>query len=79
MRASLEQHDRMTRDAVEKHGGHVFSTAGDAFAVAFQRPDDASDAALEVQQALATAEWAGPALAVRMGIRACPRIAGKYP
>ena len=35
MAASLQLHDRIMRDEVEGRGGHVFSTAGDAFAVAF--------------------------------------------
>ena len=68
MKASLEQHDRLMRSAVEDHGGHIFSTAGDAFAVAFHRPDDAVGAALDIQQALLEPNWSGPSIAVRMGI-----------
>ncbi|HSM43872.1 MAG TPA: adenylate/guanylate cyclase domain-containing protein [Acidimicrobiia bacterium] len=68
MKASLEQHDQIMRSAIAAHNGHVFSTAGDAFAVAFHHPDDAVRAALQVQRALAEADWEGPAIAVRMGI-----------
>ncbi len=68
MRASLERHDQIMRSAVADHDGHVFSTAGDAFAVAFHRPDHALAAALDAQLQMAAAEWPGPALAVRMGI-----------
>ena len=35
MAASLARHDQIMRTVIEAHRGHVFSTAGDAFAVAF--------------------------------------------
>ncbi len=57
MRSALEQHDRLVRDAVESRGGYVFSTAGDAFSVAFQTAASAIDAALSSQLALQRAEW----------------------
>ena len=68
MKASLEQHDQIMRSAAFSRNGHVFSTAGDAFAVAFQRSEDAVNAALDVQCALVQADWSGPSIAVRMGI-----------
>ncbi|MEX1286935.1 MAG: adenylate/guanylate cyclase domain-containing protein, partial [Acidimicrobiia bacterium] len=68
MAASLSLHDDLLRDAIAAHDGHVFSTAGDAFSVAFASADDAVAAALAAQLALAAADWPGPALRVRMGI-----------
>lgn len=68
MKASLEHHDRIMRSVVLGRGGHIFSTAGDAFAVAFHRSDEAVGAALDVQRALLQANWPGPSIAVRMGI-----------
>ena len=68
MTASLELHDSILRETVESEGGYVFTTAGDGFAVAFTRASDALAAASNCQQKLASAEWPGPALRVRMGL-----------
>ena len=68
MSASLLVHDRVLRDAIESHGGYVFTTAGDSFAAAFARASDSVAAAATAQQELATAAWPGPALRVRMGM-----------
>ncbi len=68
MSASLAVHDDVLRDAVRRHGGHVFSTAGDAFAAAFHTTTDALDAAVTAQRALQATKWPGPVIRVRMGI-----------
>ncbi len=68
MAASLALHDEIMRAGVDAHGGHVFSTAGDAFAVAFHSVDEAVRAAVEIQQGLLAAQWPGPAVRVRMGV-----------
>ncbi len=68
MAASLELHDRIMREEVESRQGHVFSTAGDAFAVAFPSNRAAIDAATAIQLRLLNAAWPGPAIKVRMGI-----------
>lgn len=68
MAASLELHDRICREAVSRHGGYVFSTAGDAFAVAFSSPAGSVAAATEIQRSLASTPWPGPSIAVRIGI-----------
>jgi predicted ATPase/class 3 adenylate cyclase len=68
MAASLALHDELCRRAVVAHDGYVFSTAGDAFAIAFGTPDAAVDAALTIQSGLSGADWPGPPLRVRMGI-----------
>ncbi len=69
MRAALHHHDAIVRTAIEAHGGYVFSTGGDGFAVAFTRAGDAVRTALEAQAALAAQRWPdGIAIAVRMGV-----------
>ena len=68
MAASLEMHDRIMRRTVDRYGGYVFSTAGDAFAVAFDSIDEALSAATDVQLGLLEAAWPGPSLSVRMGV-----------
>jgi len=42
MRAALAEHDARLREVIESHGGYVFSTGGDGFAVAFSRAADAA-------------------------------------
>jgi class 3 adenylate cyclase len=34
-RPALAEHDRLLRAGIERHGGHVFKTMGDAFSAAF--------------------------------------------
>ena len=68
MAASLAWHDELCRRAVAAHDGYTFSTAGDAFAIAFTTPDAAVDAALTIQAGLEDSDWSGPPLKVRMGI-----------
>jgi predicted ATPase/class 3 adenylate cyclase len=68
MAASLALHDEIMRSAVAARGGHVFSTAGDAFAVAFGSAAGAVSAAVDIQRALGAAQWPGPLLRVRIGI-----------
>jgi predicted ATPase len=68
MAASLQLHDQIMREEVETRGGHVFSTAGDAFAVAFGSDVDAVAAATAIQLRFLAADWPGPAIKVRMGI-----------
>jgi predicted ATPase/class 3 adenylate cyclase len=66
---ALEEHRRIIRDAVARHGGHEVDTQGDAFLVAFGRATDAVLAAEEAQRDLASQPWPDkkPVL-VRMGI-----------
>jgi predicted ATPase/class 3 adenylate cyclase len=67
--ASLEIHDEIVRRTVVAHGGYVFSTAGDSFAVAFALAGNAVQAALDIQVALGATTWpAGVSMAVRMGL-----------
>jgi len=48
----LSWHDRELRDAFGKHHGVVIDHTGDGFFVAFERADEAIDAAVEVQRRL---------------------------
>ncbi len=59
----LADHRRVLRETFERQGGVEVDAQGDAFFVAFPRPQDALAAAAEAQRALA----AGP-VRVRMGI-----------
>ena len=49
---ALARHDAVLRGAVTQHGGYVFATGGDGFAVAFARAGDAVEAAVETQRTL---------------------------
>ncbi len=69
MQDAVRRHDRIVRESVAAHGGYVFKTIGDAFCVAFDRPDDATHAALAAQRALAAANFAAvDGLRVRMAL-----------
>lgn len=69
MKVAVVAHDEILRNAIESHGGHIFSTAGDAFAAAFSRPEQALLATVEAQGALAAHEWPERCeLKARMGV-----------
>jgi predicted ATPase/class 3 adenylate cyclase len=69
MRAALEAHDALIRDAVEAAAGYVFATGGDGFCIAFQRASAALEAALAVHEALHDFSWPeGVTLKVRMAL-----------
>ncbi len=69
MSEALTRHDRILRETIEIHGGHVFKTVGDAFCAAFSTATDALEAAVESQRRLFSSEWeqTGP-LRVRMAL-----------
>ena len=70
MQQALRQHDALLRTAIERHGGYVFKTVGDAFCAAFGSTEEALLAALAAQTALQQAPWTVEtgALRVRMGL-----------
>jgi predicted ATPase/class 3 adenylate cyclase len=69
MQSGLARHDQIMRSVLASHGGHVFSTAGDAFAAAFASPFDAVNAALAIQAAFAAEKWpTSSAIRVRIGL-----------
>ena len=66
---SLSRHDEILREAIEKRGGYVFKTVGDAFCCAFLTTLDALEAALEAQGTLLGEEWEGTGpISVRMAL-----------
>lgn len=72
MRVALQTHDEILRRNIEETGGVVFSTAGDAFAAAFESPEQAVHAATAAQQALDGHAWPeGAPIRVRMGVHTC--------
>jgi predicted ATPase/class 3 adenylate cyclase len=69
MQIALERHDVLMRSVLASHGGYVFSTGGDGYAVAFARAGDALAAAFEVRDALRAEPWPeGAAIRVRIGL-----------
>ena len=64
MRAALEAHDRLLRQAIRDCGGTVFATAGDGFSAVFPTPAEAARAAIAIQRGLAES----PELRVRIGL-----------
>ncbi|MBV8155877.1 MAG: adenylate/guanylate cyclase domain-containing protein [Candidatus Eremiobacteraeota bacterium] len=69
MQSALARHDAVMRAALERHGGHVFKTIGDAFCCAFSKPQDAAAAAVDAQRALAECDWSAvDGLRVRMAM-----------
>ena len=69
MQSALARHDAILREGIERCGGRVFKTAGDAFYAAFEEASAAVTAALSVQCALGAEAWptARP-LRVRMAL-----------
>ncbi|MDQ1511076.1 MAG: hypothetical protein QOG50_2920 [Actinomycetota bacterium] len=81
MKVSLARHDDLVRSVVEAADGYVFKTVGDAFCVAFASADDAVNAAVSVQRAIAGEPWPDrAALRVRMALHTgeCSERNGDY-
>jgi YVTN family beta-propeller protein len=65
----LADHQRLLRDAFERHRGQEIDTQGDSFFVAFARAQDAVAAAVDSQRALSAQRWPeGCEVRVRMGL-----------
>ena len=56
MRDALAWHDTVVREAIERNGGYVFTTAGDSFAAAFGDPMSGAAAAIEIQETISSRE-----------------------
>ncbi|MGH2379932.1 MAG: ATP-binding protein [Candidatus Limnocylindria bacterium] len=69
MSAALARHHELFDAVVNRHGGAIFETVGDAVYAVFAHPPDAARAALDAQRSLAAEDW-GPIgrLAVRIAI-----------
>jgi class 3 adenylate cyclase/DNA-binding SARP family transcriptional activator len=61
MASALELHDELIARAAEEHAGRLLKTKGegDATVTVFRRASDAVETALELQRALAEADWPG--------------------
>jgi adenylate cyclase len=71
----LAEHDRLVRQQVARHGGHVVKSQGDGFMVVFTSPLDAVTAAEAIQQRAATGRRARrTAVRVRIGIHCGPVV-----
>ena len=69
MARAVARHDELLRAAAAKHNGSVFKTVGDAFCVAFARPQDAVAAAIDAQLALRAEDFSSVGgMRVRMAI-----------
>jgi class 3 adenylate cyclase len=65
----LAEHRRILRTAAQDHGGEEVDNQGDSFLFAFGRADEAVNAAIGAQRALAAHEWPEASdVRVRMGI-----------
>ena len=69
MGSALARHQELFEQIVERHGGGIFETVGDAVYAAFGNAGAAAAAAVDAQRALADEDW-GPIgrLAVRIAI-----------
>ncbi len=68
MHEALRIHDDVIRTVFARHGGYVFSVAGDAFGAAFDNPSRAVAAAVDIQLGLSQATSGAVAIAVRAGL-----------
>ena len=69
MQAALARHDELLRWTIEKGGGYVFKTVGDAFCAVFPTVHDALEAAMEIQRTLIGEDREGTRpLSVRMAL-----------
>lgn len=57
MRLALQRHNVLLFSAIERHGGYVFKTVGDAFCVTFDDAAPALAAARQIQTSLADETW----------------------
>jgi class 3 adenylate cyclase len=67
-RSVLREHERITREVLEKHGGTEVKTMGDGFLASFGSVTRAVECAIALQRAFADRE--GEPLSVRVGLNA---------
>jgi len=69
MQDALRRHDAALRAAIVAAGGYVFKTIGDAFCAAFWQPEEALEAMVDAQRALAAEDFSAlGGLRVRVAI-----------
>ena len=69
MAEALSRHDAMVREVATTNGGEVFSTAGDAFAIAFPTAPDGLAASVGIQLALRDTDWRALGLPTPLAVR----------
>jgi predicted ATPase len=71
MALALARHDALMRDAIERHGGYVFKTVGDAFCAVFHSPEHGVAATVAAQRALLAEDFSAvDGILVRMALHA---------
>ncbi len=68
--SALIRHHAILQTAVESNKGFIFKDAGDAYHCAFANPEDAVNAAVEIQTAHASEKWDETVIKTRIGIHA---------
>ncbi|MBV9102826.1 MAG: adenylate/guanylate cyclase domain-containing protein, partial [Candidatus Eremiobacteraeota bacterium] len=69
MAVALRRHDELLRSVIERNGGYVFKTVGDAFCAAFTNANNALQAATDGQRAVLEEDWSRvDGLQVRMAL-----------
>ena len=69
MKEALEKHNLLVTEAIRRHSGNIYLTAGDAFLAVFESPLDALQAAIGIQLALNQEAWEESGdLKVRIGL-----------
>lgn len=70
MKAALNRHDTLLRQAIETNNGYAFKTVGDAFCAAFLTAPEALNAALTAQRAINSfgEAWGETPIRVRMAL-----------
>ena len=66
--AALEIHNSILRNTFESNKGFVFKIIGDAFCCAFENAENAVQAGVEAQLNLASHNWDGAEIKIRIGI-----------
>ena len=69
MAGALARHDVIVREVASANGGDVFSTAGDAFAIAFPTAPDGLAASVGIQLALHGTDWGALGLHTELAVR----------
>src|SRR5512141_3105956 len=65
---ALARHDRLSREVVQRHHGTLVKITADGLHAAFDQPDAAIAAVIELQKSIAVAENGIPALKIRCGL-----------
>lgn len=81
MATAVARHEVILRGEIERWGGYVFKTVGDAFCAAFSTPHGAARAALDGQHLLLAEPWPAPVgMRVRMALHTgvCEERDGDY-